>query len=109
MFEITNEDVIQLNKVAIDRVANCLNVSTENKTFTQVFSDISDTGDPLFDLLDTFIATYRQYQNFHIILDLHDFRGEPRTEFEIDTLRQHMLRRDETRQALIDALTLRGC
>lgn len=109
MLEITTEDVININKVAIERVANCLNVPTENKTFTQVFSDISDTEDPLFDLLDTFIATYRQYQNFHIILDLHDFRGEPRTEFELETLSQHILRRDETRQALINALAERGC
>ncbi len=109
MFEITDEVVIQLNKVAIKRVADCLGIVTDNKTFTVVFSEISDTEDPLFNLLDTFISTYRQYQNFHIILEQNDFQGIPRTQFELDRLENHILRRDETRQALIDALAIRGC
>ena len=109
MVELTTEDIIGLNTVAIMRVAKCLDIETEDKTFTQIFSDISDTEDSLYELLDNFIAIYRQYQNFHLILDEKEFSGEERTEQDIERLMNHMKSRDAARRELIDALLERNC
>jgi hypothetical protein len=108
MSELTTVDIIQLNKVAINRVANCLNLETEDRTFTQIFSNISDTEDPLYELLDSLIAIYRQYQNFHLILDEKEFNGDERTSQDTKTLMNHMNRRDNARQDLINALVERN-
>ena len=66
---LTNQDVIELQKVAIKRVANGLRINTDYKSMFEVFDEISRTNDPLFELLDNFIVAYRQYQNYHFYLD----------------------------------------
>lgn len=108
MSELTTEDIIKLNEAIVLRVAKCLNINTEERTFTQLFSDISDSQDPLYELVDNLIALYRQYQNFHLIIDDKKKRDEQTTEADTETLMHHMSRRDMARQALIDALIERN-
>ena len=107
MSELTTEDIIKLNEAIVVRVANCLNINTEERTFTQIFSDISDSKDSLYELVDNLIAIYRQYQNFHLIIDDKKKRGEQIAEADTETLMNHMKRRDIARQNLIDALVER--
>ena len=108
MSELTTEDIIKLNEAIVLRVAKCLNINTEERTFTQIFSDISDSEDSLYELVDNLIAIYRQYQNFHLIIDDKKKRGEQTTDEDTETLMNHMNRRDNARQNLINALVERN-
>ena len=104
MSELTTNDVINIQTVAIIRVAKCLRVSIDNKTFSQIFSDISDTNDPLFNLLDNFVVAYRQYQNHHVLHDEKVNNLEEITSIDDDNLTEFMRARDTSRNLLIEAL-----
>jgi hypothetical protein len=107
MWRLTTEDIINLNKVAIGRVAEVLNIETDNKTFTEVFSEISDTNDPLFNVLDNFIALYRQYQNQIEDMDAKEFRGQNITNADRDELSRRIELRNNSRRTLIEAIEAR--
>lgn len=104
---LTNQDVIELQKVAIKRVANGLHINTDYKSMFEVFDEISRTNDPLFELLDNFIVAYRQYQNYHFYLDRDSTPGNL-TSFQSDGLSAVIQNRDNTRNALLAALSQRG-
>ncbi|MEQ8679798.1 MAG: hypothetical protein RID25_08575 [Cyclobacteriaceae bacterium] len=105
---LTNQDVIELQKVAIQRVAQCLDINTDYKSMFEVFDEISKTNDPLYDLLDSFIVCYRQYQNYHFYLDRDAIPGNL-SDFQQQGLTKVIENRDKTRQAVLDALDKRGC
>ena len=104
---LTNQDVIEIQKVAVKRVANGLGIYTDYRSMLEVFDEISRTGDPLFDLLDNFIVCYRQYQNYHFYLDRDSTPGNL-TPYQADGLTAVIQNRDNTRNALLAALDARG-
>jgi hypothetical protein len=105
---LTNNDVIEIQKVAIQRVAKCLKIDIDYKSMFEVFDEISKTNNPLFGLLDDFVVSYRQYQNFHFYLDRDAIPGKL-LPFQKDGLDAVIVNRDNTRAALIAGLAKRGC
>ena len=106
---LTTEDVLRLYEVAVRRTARCLKLDANEKGFLQLFDEISNSNDTLYTLLDDFIASYRQYQNFHIGLDLKLFNGETITDVDLNFLADRMTDRDNSRNRLIEELNQRGC
>jgi hypothetical protein len=104
---VTNQDVIEIQKVAIQRTARCLGINTDYKSMVEVFSEISDSHDPIFDLLDAFVVAYRQYQNYHFYLDRDSTPGNL-SAFQNDALTAVIQNRDNTRNTLLNTLTQRG-
>jgi hypothetical protein len=105
---LTNENVLEINYVAINRVAKCLNIqNTELKSWLELYNDISTTGDSIFELLDNFIVNYRQWHNFHVLLE-HDNNNGNLDWIKADILTKLIYQRDHTRNLLIQELHERG-
>lgn len=104
---LTSQDVINIQTTAIRRTAQGLGIDLNDKTMLQIFDEISRTNDPLFNLLDAFVVAYRQYQNYHFYLDNDSTPGHL-LPFQQDGLTAVMNNRDNTRNALLNALNERG-
>lgn len=104
---LTNQDVIEIQKVAVKRVANGLVINSDYRSIFEVFDLISRSKDPLYDLLDNFIVCYRQYQNYHFYLDMDSTPGNL-TPYQTDGLTAVIQNRDNSRNALLEALKARG-
>lgn len=103
-----NFEVLQLQEVVVKRVANCLGISTNDKTITEIYNDISGTDNMLFDLMDNFIRAYRLYNNYHEWLASEDKHKNMSAE-EQHELQKRTFNKEETKRLLIEALTQRGC
>jgi hypothetical protein len=62
-------NVIEIQKVAIQKVTSCLVIITSYKSMIEVFDVISQLGSGLFTLRNSFLVTYMHHQNYHFYLD----------------------------------------
>ena len=106
---VTNETVLGINDVAIRRTAKCLRIeNVDFKGWLELYNDIEATRDDIFNLLDNLIVAYRQWHNFHVLLEHENVQGDLDW-IQSDVLTRLIQTRDETRNILIRELERRSC
>ena len=104
MVRLTMEDVIKLNNVIIGRVAEVLNIDVEKKEITQVFAEIAETKDPIYDMLLRFIDLYMSYQQQIDDMEAKELKTEILSDDEQEELKKRINSRNNSRLLLIQEI-----